>query len=246
MGRAPALRIGCAGWSIASRHALNFPETGTHLERYAQVFNAVEIDSSFYRPHRRKTYARWADSTPHDFRFAVKVPKLVSHQKRLRNCGAELDAFVDQVGGLGDKLGVMLLQLPPGFAFDAKTVSTFFERFRRAYPGATVCEPRHASWFNAQVDRLLRDFGVGRVGADPARIRRAAIPSAGVRIEYLRLHGSPRMYWDAYSRTSLQRVAARLMRPGSIAQTRWCIFDNTAAGHAISNALELKAMVAQR
>ena len=80
MRRISALRIGCAGWSIASAHAADFPREGSHLERYAQVFDAVEIDSSFYRPHQRKTYARWAVSTPRDFRFAVKMPKIISHQ----------------------------------------------------------------------------------------------------------------------------------------------------------------------
>ena len=240
-----AMRIGCAGWSIASRHAAHFQEEGSHLERYAQVFDAVEIDSSFYRPHQRKTYARWADSTPRDFRFAVKMPKGISHLKRLRDCAAELDRFLGQVDGLGGKLGVLLLQLPPGFALEAEVVSEFFDLLRGSDRATAVaCEPRHASWFNAEADRLLRDSGVARVGADPARVARAAVPAGNRRIEYLRLHGSPRMYRDAYSEAALRRVAARLTRGSAFAQERWCIFDNTAEGHAISNALELKALLA--
>ncbi len=242
----PTLRIGCAGWSIVPAYAADFPREGSHLERYAQVFDAVEINSSFYRPHLRKTYARWADSTPRDFRFAVKMPKLISHQKRLRGCEAELDAFLDQAGGLGDKLGVLLLQLPPSLAFEPAIVSAFFEQLRRNCPGAVACEPRHASWFHAGADRMLRDRAVARVGADPARVPRAAVPSGDRRIEYLRLHGSPRMYWDSYSEASLQRIAGRLSRPDAGTRTRWCIFDNTAAGHAISNALELERMLARR
>ena len=238
----PALRIGCAGWSIASRHAAHFPEEGTHLERYAQVFDAVEINSSFYRPHQRKTYARWADSTPRDFRFAVKMPKLISHQKRLRDCAAELDAFLDQVSGLDAKLGVLLLQLPPSFAFEPGVVSEFFEELRRGYSGSVACEPRQASWFHAEASRLLCDLGVARVGADPARVPRAAVPAGDRRIEYLRLHGSPRMYRDAYSREALNRIAAGLTRRSALTRECWCIFDNTAEGHAIDNALELKAL----
>ena len=240
-----AMRIGCAGWSIAARHAAHFQQEGSHLERYAQVFDAVEIDSSFYRPHQRKTYARWAESTPHDFRFAVKMPKSISHLKRLRDCAADLDAFIGQVHGLGGKLGVLLLQLPPGFAFEPGMVSAFFAMLRGSDRATAVaCEPRHASWFTAEADRLLRDLGVARVGADPARVPRAAVPAGAHRIEYLRLHGSPRMYRDAYSEAALQRVSARLARRSAFAQERWCIFDNTAEGHAISNALELKALLA--
>ncbi len=242
--RVPALRIGCAGWSIASRNSAHFPGEGSHLERYARVFDAVEIDSSFYRPHQRKTYARWASSTPRDFRFAVKMPKIISHQKRLRGCSVELDAFLEQVGGLGDKLGVLLLQLPPGFAFEPEIVSAFFDLLRGNCGAAVACEPRHASWFHAKADWLLRDLGVARVGADPARVPRAATPAGDRRLEYLRLHGSPRMYRDAYSGAALQRIAARLTRRSAVSRERWCLFDNTAEGHAIGNALELKALLA--
>src|SRR5882757_510271 len=75
--------IGCAGWSIPTHLADRFPATGTHLERYASRFNAVEINSSFYRPHQTKTYSRWADSTPADFRFSVKLPQEITHRRRL-------------------------------------------------------------------------------------------------------------------------------------------------------------------
>lgn len=77
--------------------------------RYAQRLNAAEINSSFYKPHQRKTYARWADSTPADFRFAVKLPKAMTHGQKLADCGALLDVFAEQVTGLGDKLGVLLV-----------------------------------------------------------------------------------------------------------------------------------------
>jgi uncharacterized protein YecE (DUF72 family) len=89
----PTLRIGCAGWSLRAEQAALAPSDGSHLERYARVFDAVEINSSFYRPHRPQTYARWAESVPADFRFAVKMPKAISHGKRLRDCLGELDAF---------------------------------------------------------------------------------------------------------------------------------------------------------
>lgn len=243
MRNLPLLHIGCAGWSIASVHAKHFSYEGTHLERYALVFNAVEINSSFYRPHKPQTYLKWADATPEDFRFSVKMPKTISHQKRLRDCDDELDAFLDQTAKLGKKLGVLLLQLPPSLAFDAKVALPFFDSLREKTDVNIACEPRHASWFNAPVDVALRDRHIARVAADPARTARAAIPAGDHTIEYLRLHGSPRMYYDAYSSEALERIAKRLSRRSERTRERWSIFDNTAQGHAISNALALKAMI---
>jgi uncharacterized protein YecE (DUF72 family) len=236
-------RIGCAGWSIPAAHAARFPAHGSHLERYAQVFDAVEINSSFYRPHRPSTYARWADAVPPDFRFAVKMPKTLSHEARLRGGEAELAAFLDQAGRLGAKLGCLLLQLPPSLAFEPGVAEAFFRRLRASHPGPVACEPRHPTWFAAPADALLRAFGIARAGADPARRPRAALPAGDRRIEYLRLHGSPHTYYDAYGEAALARVARRLRTPRPGVEERWCVFDNTALGHATANALALAAML---
>lgn len=115
----------------------------------------------------------------------------------------------------------------------------FFQRLRARYDGALACEPRHPSWFHADVDRALRSLGVARVAADPARVPRAAVPGGDRSRVYLRLHGSPRMYYDAYPAAALARIARQLGRwPRA-----WCILDNTALGHATENALALRRMV---
>lgn len=235
--------IGCAGWSIASAHAGSFPGGGSHLERYGRIFNAVEINSSFYRPHQPRTYVRWAESVPAGFRFAVKIPKIISNTKRLRDCGAEVQAFLDQTSSLDAKLGILLLQLPPSLVFDPGIVLPFLDDLRKCHHGAIACEPRHTSWFRANVDVALRERGITRVAAGPARVPRAAAPAGDRKTEYVRLHGSPRMYYDAYSDETLARLARRLTRPEKQNRERWCIFDNTAEGHAIENALKLQVLV---
>src|SRR5688572_32863844 len=101
--------IGTAGWSIAGRHAERFPGDGSMLDRYARRFNAVEINSTFYRPHRPETWARWAQSVPASFRFAAKVPKAITHERRLVDCGDLAAAFVEQLEPLGEKLAVLLV-----------------------------------------------------------------------------------------------------------------------------------------
>ena len=162
------IRVGCAGWSIAAAHRALFGAGDSALARYATRFDLVEINSSFYRPHRRATYARWADAVPADFRFAVKVPRAITHDARLRATGPALGTFLEECGGLDRKLGCLLVQLPPSLAFDARAASTFFAMLRRRWDGRAACEPRHASWFAARADALLRRHRIARVAADPA------------------------------------------------------------------------------
>src|SRR5205809_97187 len=119
------LGVGCAGWSIPKQHAHCFPAHGTHLERYAQRFPAVELNSSFYRPHRPTTYARWAASVPENFQFAVKVPREITHTRRLVDVTEPLECFLGEVQALGAKLGPLLIQLPPSLRFTGKTAEVF-------------------------------------------------------------------------------------------------------------------------
>ncbi len=236
------VRIGTAGWSIPSRFAANFPGDGAHLERYARVLGAAEINSSFYRPHRRATYERWATSVPPGFRFSVKLPRAISHDARLVAVEAPLDAFVEQVGGLGDRLAVVLVQLAPSHAYEATVAEAFFEALRDRI-GVTVAiasEPRHPSWFTAEAEACFLTHHVARVAADPARVPGADQPGGWPGLQYYRLHGSPRTYYSPYA-DRIPGLAATL-REGS-AET-WCIFDNTASGAATGDALALRAALA--
>ena len=88
------IRIGTAGWTVPKAVAEKFPGEGGHLARYAGRFDAVEINSSFYRPHRPATYARWAASVPHGFRFAMKIPREITHTRRLADAMDPLDRFL--------------------------------------------------------------------------------------------------------------------------------------------------------
>src|SRR5690606_6788640 len=113
------LRVGCAGWSIGTPQRQLFDDGASMLARYATRFDTVEVNSSFHRSHRRETWQRWAASVPAQFRFAAKLPRSISHESGLRGAGPALDRFLSEAGGLGRKLGALLLQLPPALAFDA-------------------------------------------------------------------------------------------------------------------------------
>ena len=228
------IRIGTAGWAISSPYADRFPGAGTHLRRYALQMNCVEINSSFYRPHQLKTYERWAASTPRNFRFSVKAPKLITHEQRLADSEPVLDRFADEISSLGDKLGTVLIQLPPSLQFDEARASDFFAALARRIFVPAVCEPRHKSWFTPQVDAWLAERRIARAAADPVPAPGASEPGGWRGLTYIRLHGSPRMYYSAYEAPFITARGRRLKAQRSPV---WCVFDNTADGAALGNAL---------
>ena len=243
IGSATSIFVGCAGWNIPKEFAQRFSEEGSHLERYARVFPGVEINSSFYRPHKPATYERWAGSVPEGFRFAVKVPKTITHTRRLRDAGAELRDFLDECGHLGPRLGPLLVQLPPTLAYDERTVAAFFTTLRAHFPGDVACEPRHATWFAPGPDRLISEFKVARVAADPAVVPGGEEAGGWSGLAYYRLHGSPRIYYSDYPHDYLETMSGKLSDAAARGAQVWCIFDNTAEGAATGDALDVLGMV---
>lgn len=232
--------IGCAGWALPRDVQDRFPGEGSHLQRYAAQLPVVEINSSFHRPHRHAVYARWAASVPPHFRFAVKLPKTITHVAKLRGGAVELDEFLGQATGLGEHLGCLLVQLPPSLAFEADVAGTFLDLLRTRWAGPVSLEPRHVSWFTGEVDLFLAARRIARVLADPVLHPGGERPGGWDGFAYLRLHGSPRTYYSSYPLELLRALARRLARAAREGQPVWCIFDNTAAGAAAGNALVLR------
>jgi uncharacterized protein YecE (DUF72 family) len=239
MSRTADVRIGTAGWSIPRAAAVRFESAGTHLERYSRVLHCAEINSSFYRPHAAATYAKWRDSTPPDFRFAVKLPRTITHELKLKDARDPFVTFLAQTDGLAEKRGPILMQLPPSLSFDASVVKRFLAVVRKVYRGPMVCEPRHATWFAPAVASLMAQYEVSRVVADPPPVPAATAPAGWPHVAYFRLHGSPRKYWSRYDETVIATLAMTVRRTAATAEV-WCVFDNTASGAAIGNAWELR------
>lgn len=240
MGR---IHIGTAGWSIPRQVAGDFPSDGSALARYASHFPVVEINSSFHRPHRLDTWERWRDSTPSEFRFSVKLPKVITHERKLADFEEPLAHFLAQAETLGEKLAVLLVQLPPKLAFDKQLATPFFAALAAKTSSAVVCEPRNPSWFGDDAERLLIAHRVARVAADPAICEEACRPGGWCGSAYWRLHGSPRMYRSSYA-DRLTHYAAQIEAYASTGGEAWCIFDNTASSAATSDALALMRVVA--
>ena len=223
--------IATAAWSIPQKVADRFAQEGSSLTRYASAFDGVEINSTFYRRHKASTYARWAGSVPDSFRFAVKIPKEITHTRAMKDIAEPFGAFLEDIRPLGAKRGPLLCQLPPSLAFDADAFDSAFNTVRNADDGPIVIEVRHKSWASAEALDLLKSYAINRVLADPAPVW--PMEDFDMPPKYVRLHGKPKIYYSSY--------ADEQIRPFSdvLAADSWCVFDNTASGAAIDNALTL-------
>ncbi|HYI41527.1 MAG TPA: DUF72 domain-containing protein [Allosphingosinicella sp.] len=239
--RESKLRIGTAGWSIPAAAAGAFPREGSSLDRYAARLDCAEINSSFHRSHRPDTWRRWASSVPDGFLFSAKLSKEITHERRLVDCGGPLAAALAEMGGMGDRLAVLLVQLPPSLAFEQAVAEAFFAELRSRWDRQVAFEPRHPSWFEPGADALLEGRRIARVAADPARVPAAVEPGGWRGLAYYRLHGSPAVYRSSYDDGRLEAYAKRLA--GATVPT-WCIFDNTASSAAAGDALKLQRLLA--
>lgn len=234
---AEGLRVGIAGWSNPPPPNRQRRAEQSHLQYYAEHFSCVEINSSFYRTHRQSTYAAWNLATPASFRFAVKMPRAITHDSGLEDTGEATAQFFDDIEALQPKLGAVLVQLPPSLEFDAAQVHAFFKSMPKSRRTPLVCEPRHASWFTGAADALLEQLNVTRVATDPTAFESARLPGGNPDLAYFRWHGSPHKYYSSYSQIQLAEFAAQVAAVGG--PRTWCIFDNTAQHAAWNNATDL-------
>ena len=206
------------------------------------MLGAAEINSTFYRRHLPKTFERWRNSVPTCFRFAVKLPRSITHEAALASPANLLAHFFDDVRGLGDKLGPILVQLPASLDFERRRARAFFRALRALHSGPVACEPRHAGWYGPAASAMLVDYDVARVVADPARPLAAREPGGSHSLRYTRWHGSPRVYWSSYGEDALRALADDTLRAPPQSEI-WCVFDNTASGSAFHDAHRFRAML---
>ena len=234
--------VGTAGWTIPKPSLDQFGPDGSHLERYANRFNAVEINSSFYRNHKADTYSRWRDSVPNEFRFSVKLSKEITHEDRLRSDAGKIADLVHNIAHLKEKLGVLLIQLPPSLEFNQAVARQFFENLRQVFRTRVAIEPRHKTWISPDALDLLNKFQISKVVADPERSP-AEDPGHTTSFKYFRLHGSPEMYKSSYDGLALENWLKMMTERDHFIHSVWAIFDNTTLGFATQNALTLKHLL---
>ena len=234
--------IGTSGWVYKGWRAHLYADAPVRrwLEVASRTFDALEVNGSFYTQIKPETYARWRTETPDDFKFAVKGHRFVTHYKRLRDCSESVARLRDQAGTLGDKLAAVVWQLPASFQADVARLDDFLHALR-VWPVAHALELRHRSWFTDEVADRMRAANVAVcMGDAPDFPMWREVTSSLV---YVRLHGHTRKYRSSYSTTSLERWAEDIERWTSEGRDVHVYFDNDAEGHAVRNAIALRAML---
>ncbi|HET7817471.1 MAG TPA: DUF72 domain-containing protein [Sphingomicrobium sp.] len=241
---APRIRVGCSGWVYRHWRGLFYPEglpQKRWFERYAEEFDTVEINASFYRLPLASTFEGWRDKAPPGFRYAVKVNRFITHLKKLVGCEEEIDRFVALVRLLGPALGPLLHQLPPSLHKDVARLEAYLARLPNDLE--QVVEFRHASWYDEEVLALLDRYGAGFVAHD---LKALVSPRwASGRAAYVRFHGTGGKYWGRYPDEALLEWAGWCVGQTRLGRSVWCYFNNDIHGHAIEDATTLKSMVGQ-
>ncbi len=231
--------IGTSGWSYKHWHGgVFYPEDlkrGTELEFYARHFDTVEVNSSFYHVPQEKTVRRWAQRAPHGFIFSMKGSRFITHTRKLADIDDALDLVLGRVRLLGEKLGVLLFQLPPSFRCDVPRLQAVTERLPENV--RSTFEFRHESWFCDDVYGVLQRGNVALTIADAPRY--PFVQQVTAEFVYVRLHGHEKLYASEYSGEQLEQWAAKIRSWLDDGRDVYVYFDNDAKGYAAQNAKEL-------
>ncbi len=237
----PGVRIGTSGWTYAHWKGVYYPENqpkAKWLEYYAQEFDTVELNATFYRLPNETTFQNWFRRTPEGFLWALKASRYITHIKRLADVNEALKRFYDLVGHLDTKLGPLLFQLPPSLKYDAHLAKTFLEHLDPSFRHAI--EVRHPSWLNNEFFRQLQDNNTAFCISDTAG-RYPYGEEITADFVYIRLHGSRKLYASEYTREELEIWAGKI---NDWRRKTFVYFDNDFEGYAVRNAQMLKKLMA--
>ncbi|WP_157217560.1 DUF72 domain-containing protein [Flavisphingomonas formosensis] len=232
------IRIGCSGWNYRHWRGRFYPEelpVKRWFEYYAFVFDAVELNNSFYRLPKPETFANWRDAAPKGFRFAVKAPRFITHMRKLKDAGESVARFLDHARNLGPALGPILYQLPPNWHFNAERLAAFLELLPPDL--SHVFEFRDPSWMVEEACAMLDRHGASFCAHDFPGLE---TPRWAVgRVAYVRFHGGKGKYWGRYSAAKLRGWSDWMAGQEKIGREVWGFFNNDGDAHAIADARAL-------
>jgi len=237
--------IGTSGWHYEHWRELFYPENLAKpkwLEFYAQHFNTVELNNSFYRLPSEKAFINWRESSSRGFVFGVKVSRFITHIKRLKNVEESMQNFLARTDSLQDKLGPLLYQLPPTMKRNDETLEAFLSILPRQYHH--VFEFRHESWIDDGIFKILKKYNAGLCVFDMPDFTCTVLATAD--FAYVRFHGSTGLYWSRYSDEELSDWAKKIAELGKNLRAVYIYFNNDAGAYAIRNAKTLEMFLAER
>lgn len=239
-----AIRIGCSGWNYRHWRGPLYPEklaVKRWFDHYAAVFQTVELNTSFYHLPKPETFEKWRDQAPEGFRYAVKAPRFITHMKKLKECTEPVQEFLGRARRLGETIGPILYQLPPGWSVNLERLADFIALLPPDL--SHVFEFRETSWIS---EEMLAFLDARRVSFCVHDMPGSATPRwAAGPIAYVRFHGGEGKYWGRYSDEGLLGWTDWIVDQSRAGRDVWCYFNNDMFAHAIDDALTLRAMVSQ-
>ena len=241
------IHIGTSGWSYKHWADIFYPnglKPDKYLEYYTSQFSCVELNSSFYNLPRKQTAEGWLNRTPESFFFCPKMSRHITHEKMLTGTDDAIEKFFGVFEIIKNKLGPILIQLPPGLSYDQSLISCFFDILNHHGNYRFAIEIRNKSWINDDFFELLNQKNIGFVIADSGRRYpyHEAVTSDFV---YLRLHGREQLYATDYHEDELKQFANRIHEWLGENKEVWVFFNNDFHGFAVKNARQLIEMVSQ-
>lgn len=240
-----SIQIGTSGWSYKHWRNLFYPKgvkVAEWLPYYGRYFTTTEINGSFYRIPTEQTVATWAAQTPHSFLFCPKMSRYLTHMKKLREPEEPLARFFTAMAPLAEKMGPVLLQLPPHLGFNETVTAAFFSTLGHLYPeNQFVLEARHPTWMQPAAIALLERWGIGWVIAQSGTDwpYSEIVTASNV---YLRLHGPEQLYASAYNDAQLEQLALKIAAWRQQGCRVWAYFNNDIHGYAPVDALRLATL----
>jgi len=240
------LYIGTSGWSYKHWAEIFYPndiKPDKYLEYYITRFECVELNSSFYNLPRETTVTGWINRTPDIFRFCPKLSRLITHQMQLANIEGALQRFFYVFEGMKNRLGPVLIQLPPGMAFDEQLICVFFDLIKEKYSRFRFAiEVRNKSWINDNFLELLSQNRIAFVIADSGN-RYPYYEAVTAGFVYLRFHGREQLYASDYNEAVLSQYGEKIRNWLSEGREVWAFFNNDYYGFAVKNAERLREII---
>ncbi|MGB9770632.1 MAG: DUF72 domain-containing protein [Candidatus Kapaibacteriota bacterium] len=234
--------IGTSGWAFPNWVGVLYPEglpQNKWLNFYSQIFNCVEVNSTFYRLFKPSTYLNWAKTVGNDFKFIIKVPQEISHKKKLVNAGKELDEFFENIENLRPKIGLVLLQLPPSFSTPIDIFSDVIAYISSKFPLAVEFRNKY-SRSEEVLDILIRNNCVYVNPDSPNNFLTNILTN---RTLYYRLHGRIALHKSSYNDEELEEIASSIKTFEGRIDNAYIIFNNGMLGYSIPNAVKLQSLL---
>ena len=238
------IHVGCSGWVYRHWREVFYPQglpQKRWFERYAEEFDTVEINNSFYRLPPAATFDKWREQAPDGFCYAVKANRFITQAKKLKDAEEPLERFLTPTRHLEEHLGPILFQLPPSMTLNLERLESFLELLPKDV--RSVFEFRHNSWYAEEALALLDKYGAGFVAHDMRGLKSPRWASG--QTAYVRFHGAGGKYWGRYSDETLLGWTNWCIDQALSGRSVWCYFNNDIHGHAIEDARTLKSMIRQ-